>query len=431
MKGKLDRSASIGIIGAGPAGLSAAVYLRDAGFGRVTVLEKEKRPGGKCKTVRRDGLNWEMGAVLGTDDYEATVDLMGRVGMKPYRGAKVQRKPNDAFIGAGLYPMERLFPGWVSPSEVPGALAQLARYHLLARKWPAAFGPGHPGTPAELAGDFASWSRRYGMETLAKLFAIPFTTFGYGYYDEVPAAYVLKYFNPGIARALVNHRKFFNWKDGVQELWERTAASLNVRYGVDLVSASRPAAGAAGPVTLRAADGASFEFDRVVVACPYDDALRFLGADETEAALAAPIRHTDYYVHVLRIDGFGIPAGFAPGRFTREGIGKPMIWDERNKKSGTFTFYTLGDGKLGPEDVEAAIAADVALVGGTVRELISMDRWKYFPHVSPEDYAGGYYDRLESIQGRRATFIAGELPSFSTVECSVRYSRDLVRRFFV
>ena len=102
------------------------------------------------------------------------------------------------------------------------------------------------GTPAELAGDFDSWSRRYGMETLAKLFAIPFTTFGYGYYDEVPAAYVLKYFNPGIARALVNRSKFFNWKDGVQELWERTAASLNVRYGVDLVSAARPAAGAAG-----------------------------------------------------------------------------------------------------------------------------------------------------------------------------------------
>lgn len=431
MKGKRDRNTRIGVIGAGPAGLSVAVYLRDAGYRRVMVLEKEKRPGGKCKTVRRDGLNWEMGAILGTDDYEATLDLMGRVGMRPNRGAKVPRKANCAFINQGLYPMERLFPGWISPAEVPAALSQLARYHLLSVKWPAAFGPSHLGVPLELAENFSSWVGQYRMDTLSKLFSIPFTTFGYGYYDDVPAAYVLKYFNPGIARTLVNQRKFFNWKEGVQELWERTAAGLDVRYGVDLVSASRPPEGGSGPITLRTQEGAGFEFDLVIVACPYDDALNFLGADEVEAALASSILHTDYYVHVLRIDDFGIPTGFAPGRFCREGIGKPMIWDERNRKSGTYTFYTLGDGTLGPSEVEAAIAADVSVVGGRIRETITMDRWKYFPHVSTADYEGGYYDRLESVQGRRSTYLCGELPSFSTVECSVRYSRDLVRRFFV
>jgi protoporphyrinogen/coproporphyrinogen III oxidase len=43
----MRRSAEIGIVGAGCAGLSAAETLRDLGYERITILERRGRAGGK------------------------------------------------------------------------------------------------------------------------------------------------------------------------------------------------------------------------------------------------------------------------------------------------------------------------------------------------------------------------------------------------
>lgn len=59
--------------------------------------------------------------------------------------------------------------------------------------------------------------------------------------------------------------------------------------------------------------------------------------------------YKDYRVYLKRVAGLRVPAGFAPERFTRAGIGKPMIWDERVPGSGIHTFYLLGDGALSDE----------------------------------------------------------------------------------
>nr|MCU0512485.1 phytoene desaturase family protein [Anaerolineae bacterium] len=48
------------IIGAGIGGLSAAIRLRTAGY-RVTVYEKNERPGGKMSEISRDGFRWDTG----------------------------------------------------------------------------------------------------------------------------------------------------------------------------------------------------------------------------------------------------------------------------------------------------------------------------------------------------------------------------------
>lgn len=46
------------VIGAGVAGMSTAIYLRNYGFS-VQVMEKGERPGGLCTTWRRDGFSFE------------------------------------------------------------------------------------------------------------------------------------------------------------------------------------------------------------------------------------------------------------------------------------------------------------------------------------------------------------------------------------
>ncbi len=51
------------IIGAGIGGLSAAIHLAQRGF-RVTVLEKNNNPGGRCDRISREGHHFDTGPTL-------------------------------------------------------------------------------------------------------------------------------------------------------------------------------------------------------------------------------------------------------------------------------------------------------------------------------------------------------------------------------
>ena len=54
----------------------------------------------------------------------------------------------------------------------------------------------------------------------------------------------------------------------------------------------------------------------------------------------------------------------------------------------------------------------------------------YFPHVFSEDYAAGWYDKVEAMQGKYDTYYAGEVMSFGDMDETAEYSRELIDRFF-
>lgn len=79
----MDKNARICIIGAGPAGTSAAMYLEKAGYDNYVIYEKSGRVGGKCLSpmmaVKDKEGKWgdrtiEMGAVMGCDTYFAVAE---------------------------------------------------------------------------------------------------------------------------------------------------------------------------------------------------------------------------------------------------------------------------------------------------------------------------------------------------------------------
>lgn len=73
---------------------------------------------------------------------------------------------------------------------------------------------------------------------------------------------------------------------------------------------------------------------------------------------------------------------------------------------------------------------DMELCGLKVDKIERIDDWYYFPHVGISDYADGWYEKVEAMQGKDNTFYAGEVMAFGDMEETVEYSRDLVRRFF-
>ncbi len=225
----------IGVIGAGASGLSAAHYLRRAGHGNVTVLERAQQVGGKCCSVSVGPHVYELGAVLATRNYDTTLELMESVG--------VEAVPTDGMhcFDADGHPID-LFPR----SQIPRLLWQVLLHYAWATRvrYRRINEPGLVGIDPDLYEPFARFAGQHALPSLGEALALPFTGFGYGYFDEIPTAYVMKYLDLHMIESLISPRRRMVWPDGVQSLWARLAQELDVRTGVTIRSITRQGVGA-------------------------------------------------------------------------------------------------------------------------------------------------------------------------------------------
>jgi predicted NAD/FAD-binding protein len=282
--------------------------------------------------------------------------------------------------------------------------------------------PGFAGLAPELAAPFAEWAEARGLSTAASLLEPWFTTFGYGYIDEIPAAYALKY-------AALFGPAFELLDGGYQELWTRVAKTLDVELGVVVRRVRRD--GDEVVVDLAEPGRAPLRFDALILACPLDDALGFLDATPEERDLFSRIRWQDYRVVVADVKGLcDARYLFFPKHFHQDARRRPMFAYKRWPDRDVRLFYAFGDAEAPPGAVEANVSEMVRAAGGSVTRVHRVEAWRYFPHVGTADLSAGFYDRVEALQGKRHTYYAGELLSFGTVENVVAYSRALVDRFF-
>ena len=79
-----DTDRKIVVIGAGPAGLATAYYLKRQGYTDVTVLEKLGRVGGLCRTITQDYLSFDLGANYVTPAFREVLKLARKNGARMY-----------------------------------------------------------------------------------------------------------------------------------------------------------------------------------------------------------------------------------------------------------------------------------------------------------------------------------------------------------
>jgi uncharacterized protein with NAD-binding domain and iron-sulfur cluster len=432
MKAEYSR---ICIIGAGAAGLSAAYYLKQRGYTKVTVLEQSSRVGGKCRTVDFQGRSFDIGANYVTAAYSEVLKFARRFGAVLYT--------ESAAITANASNR-----GTVTFSSPLTAIAR--RQNLLSFVWAAIRyfwlrfrlrdiidipGFGKISSHAELCVSFRDWLASNRLSALEPIFEAPITIMGYGYLDEIPAPYALKYLNLATYRNLVAvalglpTRWPKRFVDGFERLWCNVAQQIDVRLGTNISLVERR-----GPIEIHTSNAGIMEFDYLILACPLNADLlgRFLTLSDEERDLFKRIIVNDYVVTTYAIPNLRLPKRII-GMTPIPEMGRPWAITQQFADNDFVQFYTRMDDphSSAEEIVIDGIRQLVTALGAALPEkYITHDEWAYFPHIAVEDFGTGFYDRLEGLQGRSNTFYCGGLAAFELVETVVQYSRSLIETYF-
>lgn len=432
MKSKDSR---ICIIGAGAAGLSAAYFLKERGYRRVTVLERGDRVGGKCRTIDYRGRSFDLGANYVTAAYVEVRKLA-----RKYRAALYTEAA--ATIGHALPSGKIAFSTPLSAiirnhSALDVAIAAMRYVWTRLRLRKVVDQPGFAaiGDHPELCTSFGAWMRANRLTALDILFEAPVTVMGYGYLDEIPAPYALKYlrlptyFNL-IAVALGLPRRWpKRFVNGFERLWHAIASELDVRRNANISGVDRN-----GCIRVSLEGSHTWEFDYLVLACPLQAQLlgRFLSLSTEEHDLFRRIISNRYVVVTYAIENMQLPKPVI-GMSPIPAPGEPWAVTRQFADNELVQFYTRLDDQrpMSEAQVLERIRRFVTGLGAILPEkYITYDEWNYFPHVSALDLRDGFYDRLEALQGQLGTFYCGGVAAFESVETVVEYSRRLIEVHF-
>ena len=424
----------VGVVGAGPAGLSAAWYLRQAGFGSVEVLEASDRIGGKCDSLHFDGHAVDIGAFTLSPAYRETIQIANDV------GAELTQQPKRLawdMNNESIEPIRRVIFRDANVISVGWASLRYLFVQWRYRKVldPPGFGAVSRSRHADdLTMNFGDWLAKHRLGALKDMFQMVVPDMGYGRIDDIAAIYVLKYLNTGnfVTLAKVGLGVSGKWpkrfEHGFGEMWQRVGATLDVRPSSTITSIERSDAG----VLVTIADGAEIierEYDQLIVACSLADIVGVLDASDEERRIAGQVVTRDYRVFVAETSG--VPNQIIDAVHELQ-PGEPWEILHPWPDLDITTFYVGQTEGLTDEQLEARIEAITPQIypGASVGGFSHAQTWKYFPHFSNDDIRDGIYDALEGLQGQNRTVYVGSLLAFETVESTVEYSKAAIAEHF-
>ncbi|KAK9273513.1 hypothetical protein L1049_018323 [Liquidambar formosana] len=428
----------IGIIGAGPSGLSAAYALSKLGYSNVTVLEKYHAVGGMCESVEIEGKIYDLGGQVLAANSAPVIFHLGKE-----TGSELEEMDSHklAFIDSstGKYEDIKVADDYVSvislTLELQDKVKDLGRIGVHAVSEIAS-----ELTPAFLEGR--------GFKSVPKSVAYGYTASGYGFVQDMPYAYIHEFTRTSMAGKI---RRF---KGGYTSVWQKISEALpiEVHCNTEVVAVRRSSVGIS--VDVKNCDGEVelMEFDKIIISGAFpvknrkiyrspasnltEPETEVMDMCELEKEMFSKVQTIDYYTTVLKIKGLEhMPMGFYYfGEFMDDPatIGHPVAMQRFFADTDIFLFWSYGNSVdiRGPRVTELAIDA-VKNMGGEIEKVVLQRRFKYFPHVSSQDMKDGFYEKMESeLQGMKNTYYVGGLMAFELTERNSSYSMALVCKHF-
>lgn len=428
---------TIAIVGAGASGLMAAHTLARLGYTHVTVFEQNDRVGGKVHSAGGD-LPVELGAY-----YVAPQEVGGVVlALADELGVRYVPDSQSKFIvdanGVARSYEEHLLNTY-SPEEIAAATENYVKALETFAPARASYANLHP----DLTMPFDAFAKKHGFTPIAQLARSWIIGWGYGYYENVPAAYFMRLIEtivPVEAGSVKQPRYLiFPRPEGFQALWKAVAEPLDVRLSSEVTHISRSPEPGPGSIVLTINREQQLRFDRLIISAPLSAVPGFLDVTDEERDLFERVQSNRFFVTFFATTGLlSRDAWFHDHNATLDRINHVGSWGDTglrreispNWAVPVFVAYQIAEWDTTPEAVTETLRSDVAAAGGLLAEVLLQTEWSYFPHVSGDDLAEGFYDRVEALQGRLETYYVGSALSFETVEHTAVYARDLILAHF-
>ncbi len=422
----IDKTQKIAIIGAGISGLTIARMLRQRGYDRVIVFEKDRAPGGKIQSLSANGHVYETGALVANHNFKHVTSTAKALGQS------MTRTP-DAYLvdqKAKIVPYNKFIKqkiGWRRFLPSAAKLLQVATIGSHLSK------PGFAHLDPSFYLPMIEFASLHHFESAAHVVRPFLTGCGYGYYENVPAMYLMKLApwvlqQPFLDRLSFRHsRGWSTFDQGWQHLLEQMARGIDVRLNTPVSSIRRCAETLNLGVNITAGDQ-KHQFDAVFITTLPDDLLNFLDISNHEARLFSQVRYIRYAITLVR--GANLPTAHFLSHIHPESIGHITCIVRQHEHADIYQIYQMLPECMTLDQALEVAHRDIKLLNGSITQVLAQREWRYFPHVSREDLERGFYQDLEDLQGRLHTYYAGSLLSFETVEHNAAYAEALVGRFF-
>ena len=408
---------TVGIVGAGPAGLSAARMLEETGRARAIVFERADRVGGKSFSTPRFSVVHDLGTCYSTLAHTVTNRWMRELGIRQRSIGK------QAIDGVAL----RKF---VCGGKTFGAAGEVVRFTLAWRRQMRDFQTrlDDPAVRAVAAAPVQDWLEANRLPAIRRFMLRGLTNMGYGFIDTTPTVQALRWCTPTLlASGSLDQIKAP--AGGWQSFWERLSQTLDVRLGQPVTDVRRDAHG----VDVATPTGVH-RVDALLIAAPLDELT--LPLNEAERLVAGAVHWDSYVTSLAGITGWyagdevvAFEEALTPGA-TRGALLSARPAGKASKKRDGMRLFVCGQygGDHAPGALVEMLGKDLSARGAHLDHIAVQKIWKYSPVYAPEAIRDGLLETMRDMQGRDRTWYTGAAFSFESVSNIVAHNRDLAPR---
>lgn len=411
------RMKTVGIVGAGPAGLSAARMIEETGRARAVVFERADRVGGKSFSTPRFGVVHDLGTCYSTLAHGDTNRWMRELGIaqRPIGRQEIDGIPLPKFVSGG---------------RTLAAVGEAARFTRAWRRQMRDFDTRMHETEvrAIAAAPISEWLERHRLPAIGRFMLRGLTNMGYGYLDVTPTVQALRWCTPTLLLS-GSLSQIKAPAGGWQAFWEKLSQTLDVRLEQPVTGVMRSSAG----VQVATPTG-SHRFDALIIAAPLDE----LAIEQTaaERRVAESIRWDCYVTTLAGVTGWfqgdevvAFKEALTPGA-PRGALLSARPAGKRPKKRDGVRLYICGQygGADTPDGLVEKLAAGLTARGAHLDHVAVQKVWKYNPVYDPDAIRGGLLETMTAMQGENRTWYTGAAFSFESVSNIVTHNRALCPR---